>query len=924
MISTTTNRVAYQGDGSSATFAFAYPFYGQSDLKVFLYASSTGIVSLQTLNTNYTVGGSPNLQGVYSVGGSVIFTSSIPNTHMIVLYRDGSQVQNYQLIQNGQINSVALVQQLDYLTLLCQRLQDQATRSLQLPAGFAPNFDMAIPALALVASTVLIVNSSATGWAAGPTADQIANAQSSALSAAISATAAGVSAASASASASAAAASAIIASSAAGAVTNLLPTGTGEIIFGSGTTFAKLAGQTTATRKFLSQTGSAAVSAAPVWTALAVADIPDISSVYMPKTGGVFTGSTNMSGLKISGVADPTTAQEAATKAYVDNVASGLNPLQACYAGTIGANIVGTYLNGVAGVGATFVVTATGAFTLDGTTPPQGSRILLKDQSSGFQNGIYDLTLAGSVGVSPILTRSLDYNTAATMNAGDLIPIVNGTVNVITSWLQTAVITTVGTDSLTFTEWSYNPAALLKVASNLSDVANANTSLKNILPFTTWGDTLYAGSGFVPKRLAIGTTGYVITSNGPGADPSWQPAGIAVASGILAATSGGTGAAGGQAGALAIWNGSSAILAAKSAITEGGVAYADNSNTPAFYNPEFYKNHLVNAGFDWWQVAVGSSVTVVNSTAIYVPDQWYITNVLGTNGVITVNRASSAILGSLFAASVQITTAPTAAQTNGTEMWQVVENVVARGRLYPASTINLGARIKALGVVNQIGIQLFQHSAEVKLNSTHSSVLAETTFTVASGSFTACQFQGTPTFGSELTGSVGMRIRITGVLSGSTHAVNNGFIVEQAHLGVGTYPTAGAHWQRKQITPDAELLDCMRFYETSFTPDIPVPSVATNGALIFNSYGGGANSANTGACLKFSVPKRAAPTFSFWDLNATATKYSYFIGSGGQVNNTTFAAITVNAAKSGITFNGVLVAASSYAWSIHWQADSRI
>lgn len=193
------------------------------------------------------------------------------------------------------------------------------------------------------------------------------------------------------------------------------------------------------------------------------------------------TNQISANSVKIVSLADPTLAQDAATKNYVDTVASQLNPAQATYAATT-TNLVGTYANGAAGIGATFTITATGAFTLDGTTPPITSRILIKDQTSGFQNGIYNLTVTGGVAVSPILTRALDYNTPASINAGDLIPVINGTVNAGTTWLQTATITTIGTDSLTFVEWAYNPANFLLKANNLSDVSSPNTSFNNIAP----------------------------------------------------------------------------------------------------------------------------------------------------------------------------------------------------------------------------------------------------------------------------------------------------------------------------------------------------------------------------------------------------------------------------------------------------------
>lgn len=169
----------------------------------------------------------------------------------------------------------------------------------------------------------------------------------------------------------------------------------------------------------------------------------------------------NMGTHQINNVVDPTNAQDAATKNYVDTVASGLQPLQSCYAATTpgGGNIAGTYNNGVSGIGATFTTTATSTFTLDGTTPPLLSRILFKNQTSGFQNGVYTFTTAPVGGVSgAIFTRALDYDTASDMNAGNLIPILNGTVNapssIPTIWIQTATITTVGTDNLTFVQFN--------------------------------------------------------------------------------------------------------------------------------------------------------------------------------------------------------------------------------------------------------------------------------------------------------------------------------------------------------------------------------------------------------------------------------------------------------------------------------------
>lgn len=230
----------------------------------------------------------------------------------------------------------------------------------------------------------------------------------------------------------------------------------------------------------------------------------------------------NMGSFNIDAVLDPTTAQQAATKNYVDTAVAALQPLASVYAATTGSTIPGTYLNGAAGIGATFTTTATTIFTVDGTTPPLNSRILIKDQSSGFQNGVYTLTVAAVGGVSgTIFTRTFDYDTAGDMNAAGLIPVINGTLNALSSWQQTATITTVGVDSLVFQEFTANPSLYLLKANNLSDVASKSVSYNNLSPMTTTGDLEYEASAGTAARLAIGSTGNVLTVSG--GVPIWAP-----------------------------------------------------------------------------------------------------------------------------------------------------------------------------------------------------------------------------------------------------------------------------------------------------------------------------------------------------------------------------------------------------------------
>lgn len=236
----------------------------------------------------------------------------------------------------------------------------------------------------------------------------------------------------------------------------------------------------------------------------------------------VLNGSSiNASTTQIHNVVDPSSAQDAATKNYVDTSLAALNPADAVYAATIGSNIAGTYINGVAGVGATFTTTATGTFTIDGVTPPLNARILIKDQTSGFQNGVYNITTLGTIGVSTVFTRSLDYNTASEMNSAGLIPVINGTLNALSSWQQVATITTVGTDSLVFNEFTANPSLYLLKANNLSDVASKSTSFNNLSPMTTAGDIIYENNTPSGTRLPIGSNGNVLTV--VSGLPAWSP-----------------------------------------------------------------------------------------------------------------------------------------------------------------------------------------------------------------------------------------------------------------------------------------------------------------------------------------------------------------------------------------------------------------
>ena len=88
-------------------------------------------------------------------------------------------------------------------------------------------------------------------------------------------------------------------------------------------------------------------------------------------SGGTMSGAIAMGTSKITGMGDPTSAQDAATKNYVDNTAQGLDAKASCVAATT-ANI-----------------TLSAPQTVDGVSVLTGDRVLVKDQTTTANNGIY-------------------------------------------------------------------------------------------------------------------------------------------------------------------------------------------------------------------------------------------------------------------------------------------------------------------------------------------------------------------------------------------------------------------------------------------------------------------------------------------------------------------------------------------------------
>lgn len=134
---------------------------------------------------------------------------------------------------------------------------------------------------------------------------------------------------------------------------------------------------------------------------------PADKSVYKDESG-VVPATTFQSVAMTTGTVStqPTTSNGIANKAYVDEVAQGLQAKPADDVATL-SNLDATYDNGTDGVGATLTANANGAFpTIDGYDLQVGETILVKDQTDLLENGSYELTDAGSSTTPWVLTRA--------------------------------------------------------------------------------------------------------------------------------------------------------------------------------------------------------------------------------------------------------------------------------------------------------------------------------------------------------------------------------------------------------------------------------------------------------------------------------------------------------------------------------------
>ena len=119
--------------------------------------------------------------------------------------------------------------------------------------------------------------------------------------------------------------------------------------------------------------------------------------------------------------------QSVANKAYVDQVAQGLDTKPSCKAATT-ADLVATYNNGTLGVGATLTADFNGAISVDDIALSVNDRLLVKDQTDATENGIYKVDQVGTGSTPFVLTRATPEDQPAELSGGSFVFVEEGTI----------------------------------------------------------------------------------------------------------------------------------------------------------------------------------------------------------------------------------------------------------------------------------------------------------------------------------------------------------------------------------------------------------------------------------------------------------------------------------------------------------------
>jgi len=143
--------------------------------------------------------------------------------------------------------------------------------------------------------------------------------------------------------------------------------------------------------------------------------------------GLTMSGDVIMGGNKVTGLADGSASGDAVTFNQFEAALNGLDYKESVRVRTVGADLGATFAAGGGAAGKGQLTSAPAA--LDGVTLAQGDRVLVKDQTAGLENGIYEVTATTTT-----WDRAVDFDDDAEVTDGATVWVGEGTAGADQRW----------------------------------------------------------------------------------------------------------------------------------------------------------------------------------------------------------------------------------------------------------------------------------------------------------------------------------------------------------------------------------------------------------------------------------------------------------------------------------------------------------
>jgi len=440
----------YTGNGSASVFSFGFYVSNQNNVRVFT-TDTDGVQTELDLMDDFTVS---FLEGNEGVGEVTLVAGALASGYRIAIHNEETITQETSIKNQQDYYPVDIEKAFDKATRISQQIQVQVDKSIALPEGISTDdFDPSLPSdIADNAGAAIIVNANGDGFTLGIPSGASLNAVSDTSTIDLTL-----------------ASNTLSADVKAGSLDNTHVSGS------AGIDLSKL--ETLSNYRLVASGGAGVIDEAGAITAnrLLVSDsngIPTHSAVSDTEAGyldGVSSSiqdqlddKVNLAGDSMGGIltlfSDPVSSLDAATKQYVDSQAAGnLHESTAVrVATTTNGTLASAFDNGS---------------SVDGVTLATGDRILVKNQTTATENGIYIVEASGAP------TRATDADSWDDELVGIVVSVTAGSTNAATSWSNNNVAG--GTFGVTDVTFVYHPFGQVGTAGNGLQKSGVSFSIKH-------------------------------------------------------------------------------------------------------------------------------------------------------------------------------------------------------------------------------------------------------------------------------------------------------------------------------------------------------------------------------------------------------------------------------------------------------------